>query len=196
MGWAGWCVFRIWAIGTFWSFRPLWTWWRWTASSAATPRGAGWPTVTPLPSNQRGQISVRYYTNPVWCSTSWLNPTRCGKPPTVYLTSPSWLACPPSPFPSSSLLTEHQLSPSLSFPSLSPAQVSPFLFPTGEEDKKWPQFWFSIPVFDISIVKSTGPDSIPFVVVCPCSVPPALEYSAHASWAFSQTQAHPGTSWP
>lgn len=66
MGRAGWCVFRIWAIGAFWSFRPLWAWWRWTASSAATPRGAGWPTVTPLPVNRRGQISVRYYTNPLF----------------------------------------------------------------------------------------------------------------------------------
>lgn len=53
------CVFRVWAVGAFWSLRPFWTGRRWPASSAATPRGAGRPTVTPLPINRRGQISVR-----------------------------------------------------------------------------------------------------------------------------------------
>lgn len=50
--------------------------------------------------------------------------------PAGYLTSLSWLACPPSLFLSSSLSTAPQLSPSLSSPSLFPVQVSPFLFPT------------------------------------------------------------------
>lgn len=67
MGSAGRCVFRVWAVRTFWSFWPLWTRWRWPASSAATPRWAWWPTVTPLPVNRRGQISVRWEIKQIPC---------------------------------------------------------------------------------------------------------------------------------
>lgn len=40
------------------------------------------------------------------------------------------------------------------------------------------------------------PDSLPFVVVCPCSARPVPECSARAFWVVSQTPTHPGTSWP
>lgn len=38
------------------------------------------------------------------------------------------------------------------------------------------------------------PNSIPFVVICPCSARPVPECSARAFWVVSQTPAHPGTS--
>lgn len=121
---AGCCVFRVRAVRAFWSLRALWTrWWRPT-SSAATPTWARWPAVTPLPVNARQRK---------WFKEGKLQQANLKKHLKIGdLTFLSWSACPPLS-PSSSLSIVPQLSPSLSFPSLSHAQVSPFLSPTVTE---------------------------------------------------------------
>lgn len=50
------CVFRKRPLRTFWSFWPRWG----RAPPSAAPWWAWWPTVTTLPINRRGQMSVRW----------------------------------------------------------------------------------------------------------------------------------------